>query len=228
MTAALKPPWPLRLTWWASIVLPLTAAGASVAIQDPRGIAVGSVGALLIAVPPIVPGLRRTPWLIRIVLAVMIGVQFPAEALLLYQRLPPVDKPIHFVETAAMALGLGLIARLILPPRWAGWGVLVTGCAALGLSAAWELLEFASDGWTGTALQVSNFDTMTDILADLAGAAAGSRLTGPLLQSSTGRFLAADFRRASQPTAEPAHSPGSGLPDILPGSRRAGSTEPGE
>lgn len=182
--------------WLVFATLPLLAAGIAAVIQDARGIGVGIVGACLIVAPSVIPGLRRTPWLLRLVLAIMIGVQFPAEALLLYQRTPPIDKLIHFTETGAMALGLGILARLLLPQRWAGWGVLVTAFAAIGLSATWEIVELASDVLTGTRLQIDNLDTMTDLVADTIGAFVWSLATAAVLRTTAGRFLAADFLRA--------------------------------
>jgi hypothetical protein len=53
---------------------------------------------------------------------------------------------------------------------------IVTFCIGGAVGAVWEVIEWMSDGVLDTSLQISNEDTVTDLLLDVCGALVGSGL----------------------------------------------------
>jgi len=87
----------------------------------------------------------------------------------LYSVLPGWDKAVH-ADSGVLLASAGLA---LLPPGARTWPrlLLVQACAT-ALAATWEIVEFTSDTLFGTQAQHGNTDTMTDVIAGTAGAAA--------------------------------------------------------
>jgi hypothetical protein len=138
------------------------------------GVAASSASALAVAL--IAPrlfgrwGLRISDrlelvWLLPFALAWGLG-----EGMGLFARLPWWDHVAHAAGGAmAFALARAWAAPRIRTRRLA----LSVLCAlvALAVGAVWEIGEFASDSWLGTATQAGNSDTMLDLVFDGVGAA---------------------------------------------------------
>lgn len=100
----------------------------------------------------------------------------------LYHEVSPYDKLVHFVFSAVGAqlvyvtlAGYGLLGHrgtelARLPLVQIMLMVLLVGTT---IGVWWEFVEFSSDRLLGTHAQKGNFDTMTDLLADTAGAVTG-------------------------------------------------------
>jgi hypothetical protein len=107
------------------------------------------------------------------------------EALGVYETMRVFDDVVHFTLPMLTAPVLYIaLARLDVVPdprdettarHYAGIFIVAL---ALGISigALWELVEWGTDTWFGTHLQLSNADTVGDILRDSLGSLAGAAL----------------------------------------------------
>jgi uncharacterized membrane protein YjdF len=107
------------------------------------------------------------------------------EALGLYDAWKPYDNVVHFIVPmlGAQVAYIALARIEVLPDmredftvhRYAG---IFTVTMALGVAVGgiWEIVEWASDNVFGSELQVSNDDTVGDLISDTLGAATGGLL----------------------------------------------------
>jgi hypothetical protein len=105
------------------------------------------------------------------------------EALGLYDAWKPYDNVVHFLTPAlcCQVAYIGLARLEVLPdprddastPHYVGIFV-VTFALGVAIGALWEILEWASDNTVGSSLQLSNDDTIGDLVADSLGSAAGA------------------------------------------------------
>lgn len=84
--------------------------------------------------------------------------------LLLYERIPWWDVPIHFLLTGVLAV---LVTRVVRSRTPRPAEVVVTGVM---LAVVWELMELAGHHWVDPTVHVAPADTAGDIVAGLAGA----------------------------------------------------------
>jgi hypothetical protein len=129
---------------------------------------------------------KPSPWL-DLALAGALAVHVLGEALGLFARwsweddvahvlLPLLTVPV--VRAGLVRLG-ALPAELEDRPAGARVAILaVLAASVIGLGALWELVEWASDGLLGTDLSLGYRDTLTDLLADAAGALVGAAGVG--------------------------------------------------
>jgi hypothetical protein len=107
------------------------------------------------------------------------------EALGLYDAWKPYDNVVHFVVpmlcSQVVYIGLARIEVLpdmredFTPNRYAGIFT-VTMALGVAIGAIWEIFEYSSDNLFGSNLQLSNRDTVGDLIADTLGSAAGGIL----------------------------------------------------
>ncbi|MGP9603760.1 MULTISPECIES: hypothetical protein [unclassified Brachybacterium] len=83
--------------------------------------------------------------------------------LLLYERLPWWDLPVHAALTGLLAV---LVARVLHRSRPPAARVITTGAL---LAVVWELMELAGHHWVDPTVHVTPADTLTDLLAGFAG-----------------------------------------------------------
>jgi hypothetical protein len=107
------------------------------------------------------------------------------EALGLYDVWKPYDNVVHFIvpmlcsQVAYIALArievLPDMREDFVPHQYAG---IFTITLALGVAigGVWEIFEWLSDGVFGSSLQLSNDDTVGDLISDTLGAATGGLL----------------------------------------------------
>jgi hypothetical protein len=107
------------------------------------------------------------------------------EALGLYDLWKPYENVVHFIvpmlcsQVAYIALArievLPDMREDFVPHQYAG---IFTITLALGVAIGgiWEILEWLSDGVFGSNLQLSNDDTVGDLISDTLGAASGGAL----------------------------------------------------
>lgn len=115
--------------------------------------------------------LREAGWVPALMLLLL---ALPARVFGVFTSFPGIDIPIHFLGGVATGfffhrLCLNASRLGIFGPYHTGThGVLVFGlvCAA---AVFWEFGEFVSDQFFGTHAQLSNVDTMTDLLLDMLG-----------------------------------------------------------
>jgi hypothetical protein len=152
------------------------------------GIAGEGRGALILAVATVVAWLVRPvalPRLYDLAIVLAISLQGWGEALELYDTVTWFDNVVHF---AVPLLGAPVVyivcARLDVVPdpkdethlkHYAGM-FLVTLALGLAIGAIWEMIEYASDELLGSELQLSNADTVGDLMADGLGALCGAAL----------------------------------------------------
>jgi hypothetical protein len=107
------------------------------------------------------------------------------DALHLYDALSFYDKIVHFLVPFAIApVVYILLARTEVLPRLGDEGerhhlvgvAVVTLALGLAIGAIWEIFEYLSDHVLGSHLQHGQTDTITDLVADSCGAAAGGVL----------------------------------------------------
>jgi hypothetical protein len=107
------------------------------------------------------------------------------EALGLYDAWKPYDNVVHFVVpmlcSQVVYIGLARIEVLpdmredFTPNRYAGIFT-VTMALGVAIGGIWEIIEYAFDNLFGSNLQLSNRDTVGDLIADTLGSAAGGIL----------------------------------------------------
>jgi hypothetical protein len=107
------------------------------------------------------------------------------EALGLYDAWKPYDNVVHFVVpmlcSQVVYIGLARIEVLpdmredFTPNRYAGIFT-VTMAVGVAIGGIWEIFEYSSDNLFGSKLQLSNRDTVGDLIADTLGSAAGGIL----------------------------------------------------
>lgn len=107
------------------------------------------------------------------------------EALGLYDLWKPYDNVVHFVAPllCSQVAYIGLARLDVVPdPRDDTstehyWGIfLVTFALGVAIGGLWEIVEWSSDNVFGSKLQLSNDDTVGDLISDSLGAAAGGAL----------------------------------------------------
>jgi hypothetical protein len=107
------------------------------------------------------------------------------EALGLYDAWKPYDNVVHFVvpllcsQVAYIALArievLPDMREPFTPHRYAGIFA-VTMALGVAIGGIWEVFEYSSDELFGSNLQLSNRDTVGDLISDTLGSAAGGLL----------------------------------------------------
>lgn len=107
------------------------------------------------------------------------------EVLGVYDAMPVFDDIVHVTLPllTAPVLYIGLARLDVVPdPRdethvrhYAGMAV-VTACLGVTLGALWEVVEWRSDAWFGTSLQIDNADTVSDLVYDSLGSVLGAAL----------------------------------------------------
>ena len=164
----------LRLIFLAGIVL-------FVILGDVKG-----VGNLVVASVAVL--LARAAQLPRLYdLAVIIAMAFTGwgEAVGLYDSISWYDNVVHFVVPllASQVIYLCLARIEVLPdlreetlPRHHLGIFVVTFALGVAVGGLWEIVEYASDHWLGSNLQLGNDDTVGDLIADSAGSFVGAAM----------------------------------------------------
>lgn len=132
--------------------------------------------AMLVALAQVVAWRHRLPicWEAAVSAACMIAAV--SSFLLLYERFPWWDNPVHVTVTGVLAVLVAHVVRRGAPsPR----SIVVTGAV---LAVVWELMESAGARWVDSSIYVAPADTALDIAAGVAGSAAAG-----LLWHRTGR-----------------------------------------
>ena len=116
-------------------------------------------------------------------LLLVLAVQAVARLLGLPVEVTHWDAGAHFVTSAAATpvaylmltrIGLTFDPRKLRGPALAFGLLLIAGGCGLSLGAAWELFEWAADETVGTNYSIGYADTITDLVADVLGSAAGA------------------------------------------------------
>jgi hypothetical protein len=136
-------------------------------------------GALLVARAVNLPRLYDLGFTIALILTGW------GEALGLYDAWKPYDNVVHFVvpmlcsQVAYIALArievLPDMREQFTPHRYAGIFT-VTMALGVAIGGIWEIFEYTSDMLFGSNLQLSNRDTVGDLIADTLGSATGGAL----------------------------------------------------
>lgn len=88
--------------------------------------------------------------------------------LLLYERIPWWDIPVHFALNGLLAV---LVAHVVRSPSPSARAIVMTGAV---LAVVWELMELAGSRWVDPSIHVAPADTALDIAAGLGGAASAA------------------------------------------------------
>jgi len=145
-------------------------------------------GARILAIAAVAAWLVRPVALPRIYdLSVVLAIclQGWGEALHLYDEVVWFDDVVHFtVPLLGAPVVYIVLARLDVVPdprdetharHYVGMFI-VTLALGLAIGAIWEMIEYASDNLIGSSLQLSNTDTVNDLMADGLGALGGAAL----------------------------------------------------
>ena len=143
--------------------------------------------ALLVALGSVtlVARLVNLPRLYDLALTLGMALQGFGETLGLYDQFVRFDDLVHFTLPMLTAPVVYIaLARLDVVPdprdethlqHYVGIGV-VTAALGIAIGALWELFEWRSDAWFGTALSEDNDDTNGDLLRDTLGSLVGAGL----------------------------------------------------
>ena len=150
------------LVRWSGLAM---AAGFALA-----GMWVEVAVSMLAALAQVVAWRSRLPWGWEIATSLTCLVAAVSSFLLLYERLPGWDKPVHAVLTGLLAVLAVHVLSASAPtmPR-----IIIAG---LLLAATWELLELADHHWVDPTVHVAALDTVTDLLAGMVGAVGAALL----------------------------------------------------
>ncbi len=159
----------------------LVGAVAFALAGDTNGaLLLGGAGALAWLVRPV-----QLPRVYDAAFVVALCLQATGEALGAYDALPWFDNVVHFTLPFFLAPTLYIaLARADLVPdpkdetdtrHYVGIFV-VTLAFGVAIGGIWEIWEWVSDHTLGSSLQLSNDDTVGDLVADTAGSAAGAAL----------------------------------------------------
>lgn len=174
--------WSLSQQWpsWALRALLAVVAIWHVLRADWNSVAVAGVGIVLSLVPPAVGRFSGAspPRALDLAYTLAIALQFSSESLGMFEAYTYWDKVVHAAEillatwiATFLALGYREQDSLQIPDNlMASWALF----AGISLGTGWEFVEFASDWFLGTHLQVSNTDTVTDLLTNSLGAILGT------------------------------------------------------
>lgn len=141
---------------WSGLAL---AAGFAV-----LGMWVETAVAMLVALAQVVGWRSRLPlpWEVATSAGCMIAAV--SSFLLLYERIPWWDVPIHAALTGVLAV---LVARVVRSTSPSVAEVVLTGAV---LAIVWELMELAGWRWVDSSVEVAPLDTGLDLVAGMAGA----------------------------------------------------------
>jgi hypothetical protein len=162
----------------ASLVL--AAAGFAVAGDWTATALLGGAGALVWAVRPV-----HLPRVYDACLVVAVALQAWGEALGAYDALPWFDNVAHFLLPFFLAptLYIALARADVVPdpkdethPRHYMGIFVIAFALGVAVGGLWEIWEWVSDHTLGSSLQLSNDDTIGDLVADTAGSASGALL----------------------------------------------------
>jgi hypothetical protein len=106
--------------------------------------------------------------------AFLFGSQFLGSMRGFYNRISWWDMLLHCISGILIAsISLDLLERLTDKKTRQGmkpWFMFIYVLSfAVFVGVVWEIYEFSIDQWFGTRMQLNNFDTMTDLIADSAG-----------------------------------------------------------
>ena len=140
---------------WSGLAL---AAGFAV-----LGMWVETAVAMLVALAQVVGWRSRLPlpWEVATSAGCMIAAV--SSFLLLYERIPWWDVPIHAALTGVLAV---LVARVVRSTSPSVAEVVLTGAV---LAIVWELMELAGWRWVDSSVEVAPLDTGFDLVAGMAG-----------------------------------------------------------
>ena len=167
-------------TAWLLRGLLLAGVAAHLMIGNQRGALVAGVGFALALLPVALMRLsgQYVPRTLDLTFALAMALQYLSESFRLFDLIGIWDKLVHFIEIALatslalfLLLGYRRLRRLDVPEASLWVGAALVGVA---LGTGWEIVEFIQGFLAAANLQLSNVDTMTDLIADMAGAVCGA------------------------------------------------------
>ena len=138
----------LLLMRWSGLAM---AAGFAI-----HGLWVETAVSLLVALAQVVGWRSRLPIAWEATTSAVCMVAAISSFLLLYERIPWWDVPIHVLLTGLLAV---LVARAVRSPAPRAAEVIVTGVL---LAVIWELMELAGHHWVDPTVYVAPADTALD------------------------------------------------------------------
>ena len=115
------------------------------------------------------------PWIVEMLIALALFLHVAGVTFHWYERIPYYDKVLHVNGTAIIALLGFMIVFTLYYTKQIDVSLKMIGIFifffAVAVGALWEIAEFTSDQALGTHSQPDNYDTMTDIISDVLGAA---------------------------------------------------------
>lgn len=162
-----------------------------------RGQGVEAAVSMLVALEQVVAWRTRLPrpWEVLASLSCLFAAV--SSFLLLYERIPWWDVPVHILTTGALAVLLGWVLRR---GRLRPGVVVVCG---LVLAVVWEVLELWGHVVIDPTVYVAPWDTVLDVASGVVGAVIAGVLWGRWLRrSAEGRMLAGDAGAASRGRAQ--------------------------
>ena len=146
------------------VLLPVRWSGLALATGFAvLGMWVETAVAMLVALAQVVGWRSRLPlpWEVATSAGCMIAAV--SSFLLLYERIPWWDVPIHSALTGVLAV---LVARVVRSTSPSVAEVVLTGAV---LAIVWELMELAGWRWVDSSVEVAPLDTGLDLVAGMAG-----------------------------------------------------------
>jgi hypothetical protein len=206
------------------LLLPIAALGFLAAGDTSGAMLVAGAAALAWAVRPL-----QLPRAYDAAFMTALTLQAGGEALGAYDSIPWFDNVAHFTLPFFLAPTLYIaLARADVVPdpkdsdNWRHYvGIFVVSFAlGVALGGVWEIWEWVSDHTLGSNLQLGLDDTVGDLVADTAGAAAGAALL-----VCWGRYGWGSVRRIpGENRYEDAESPGGDSVASSPGGEHRGAT----
>lgn len=173
----------------------------AVLADQSRLVSIGVFGGIVCFIPPALRLARVVELPGPLVVIIVASIFFHAFGLITdsYNRLANYDTLTHTLSS--MTVGVLVFYAMLVIQHYGGSRINFTGrglsvftvMIALAFSVYWEVMEYASDVFTGSVTQYSPYDTLTDLMCDALGTVLASLWVWYYMRGRTAEDVVASF-----------------------------------
>lgn len=179
----------------------LLAITVYVLVDESRLVSIGLFGGIVCFVPTVLKFARIVELPGPLVIIIVMSVFLHAFGLIAdcYNRFSNYDTVTHTMSS--LTVGVIVFYAMLVIQHFGGGRVNFTGrglalftvMIALAFSVYWEVMEYATDVFTGSTTQYSPYDTLTDLVCDSAGTVLASIWVWYYMRGRTSEDVVASF-----------------------------------